>query len=442
MHDTRTATSLFDTVRARPVLSALLLIAAASFWYRGIARTFTHIADFETLYLQARTWLYGGDPYDWNDPLMAVPPEFFNEPFKWLVYPPPTLALLAPFGALPWELASVLFIVASLLLYAAMVMVLGVWYEVFHERGRALVFLTGALAMYPIHTALAQGQIAVPAAALMILALYAEFARGRPLAAAALGALALCLKPHVGGVALGYVLLRRRFRTGRWMLAVAALIAAVGILPLVLAGHPAWFSQYFQHQPDLLVFGQAVPRRHLELVVLDLNNILRFLGGPASALWLLRGLAVLGLLGLWWLAFGRRPNPDDRQALLPILTLSLLAIYHKPYDAVILLPLLGWLTAAWGQRPLWQTVPVAGALLPFVQPLPTTTGVALWHFAEDNPIRAAAPRLWELVVVPHATWALLFLTLFLCLFALQSARADRSGGAEPFHPPQCPPEKI
>lgn len=409
------APDLFASLRARPLLSALLLLAAIVFCYRGVIRTFDYIDDFELLWLQARTWLYGGDPYDWHDPLMAIPAGFFTDSPRWLVYPPPTLAILSPFGALPWELASSLYILLSVLLYGAMVAAIGAWYRVFQEPSRALVFLIGALVMYPIHTALSEGQAAVPAAALMILSLYAELDRARPRTAAWLGALALCLKPHVGGVAIGYFVLSRRFETVLRILVITAGIALIGILPLVLSGTWTWIAGYVQHQPAMLVLGQEAPDRAFDLIVLDLSNILRFLGANDTVLTMIRALTALAVLGLWWSAFGRDPDVDHRLAVLPILVLSLLPVYHKPYDGFVVLPLFAWLTMVWGRRPWWQTVPVALALLPFMQPVPTTALVALWHFRQSNPLRDGAPWLWNVLIVPHATWALLFLAVVLCL---------------------------
>jgi hypothetical protein len=127
--------------------------------------------------------------------------------------------------------------------------------------------------------------------------------------------------------------------------------------------------------------------------------------------------AVAGVLSLLALPAWLRRQEDGRELLALSIGAgaSLLIVYHRFYDAAILLIPLVWvfwsLASVEGRRFGWTRWAVLLGLLPFFVP-----GAAALYTLERSgrlPERLTGNVLWEVFVLHHQTWALVWLVLAL-----------------------------
>ncbi|MGE0132666.1 MAG: glycosyltransferase 87 family protein [Blastocatellales bacterium] len=400
----------------------LLLLASVEFVARGPWRAISDSGDFAVPYLSARAWLRGDNPYDHNllDQLWAEAggsPE--SKPLKSntpAVYPPTTLAAIAPLALLNWPAASAtlllinsLFALCSL---AAMASTAGLnWRE---PRGG--LFLVLGLAFAPLHTGIAHGNLIIPAAASAILAIWVS-SRKRNLLAGALLALATCLKPQIGGVVLLGYAIRRRWRICALAGVLLLALAGLSVLRLEIAGID-WLPNWLSNSADFAAAGGANDptaanrsRHHL----INLHWPLYAIFDQAQTVNLLVFLFA-GVLLLIYLFTIRREPEGKLLSISAIAVLSLAVIYHRFYDAVLLLLPLAWSLTAWRGQ-LKRVARLSFLLiLPFLIP----GAVMLQELSRAGRLPAFLNDSWwwNRLVLPHQVWAVALLAI--CLVYAQA----------------------
>lgn len=426
---------------------ALLVVVLGAFTFttRGVLAAFdlqrSGNADWRLVYAASRAWLVGELPYDAAsvrrvfDAAGSMGQDAMNtRTSEVLVYPPPALAALSPLAALPWRVASPLWTVLSIGMYAGAIAALA---AIAGLRGRWRVLFAGlSLVLCPIHTLLWQGQTATPV--LLFVALSAwlihrsqtptpRLGRGSRATAAhvlagVLLGVASVLKPQLGFVFLVYH--AGRFR---WTVALAggftiAALTTLGIARMSLAG-VAWLEPYRANLAAFTATSDASPlstnpiRHHL----LNLHYPLHTILGDAAPVGILV-LAIVAAASLVYLRLDWRRDADsgERRVLEhELLSLSMAAAvtlvvaYHRIYDAVLLLiPLAMLLSPSWrALRRRTITVVLWIIILGFLGPWP----VLMTQLAE----RALVPHalseswLWDSLIVPGHPWALAGLMLVL-----------------------------
>jgi hypothetical protein len=272
--------------------------------------------DFGAMYAAGHAFLHLHSPY--------VAPSLANltsgENF---VYPPPIAALFAPLSLLPYPVATVVFIVASGVLFGAALRLLGIrdW------RCYAAAFLS-----MPLQSGLKLGTLSPLLA--FLLALVWRYRDRTSVAAPALGLLVVS-KLFLWPVALLF-LLTRRFRTF-WLAATgsvaAVFLSALPLGPGVLTSFPKLLDavSHFESRFSFSPYATAM-----------------MLGLPSAAA---AGVAVL-LGGTLLIAAARSAQTDESRAFRTLVVASLvfspLVWWH--YLAIIFVPL-----ALWRPRfsPLW-----------------------------------------------------------------------------------------
>src|SRR5690606_17459482 len=155
-------------------------------------------------YAAARVWLGGGNPYDGRETLAALQ-EGSNgrrRDVSLSVYPPSTIAIMAPLGRLSWPQAVAVWLGFQIAIYALGVVALVQWAGL---RGMAAAWLVLVCLIFaPAHTGLALGQPGVSAAMLGVIGMHASL-RGRWIIGAAMLGLGAALKPQVGGIFPAYL---------------------------------------------------------------------------------------------------------------------------------------------------------------------------------------------------------------------------------------------
>ncbi len=380
----RLRSDIFDTLLC--ILAVLGLGCSLIPDFRHVA-TIDYVAtDFKTLYASATLLRQHQDPYS----LASLPPIFQRngvvEPTTWFgrypVYPPFTLALLAPLTRLSMSAAAQVWFALSLLVYAC---ALAAVLAAARRRGLALpwriALLVGALIHPYIAYALNVGNASVLCASLAICAWMTleRVPLGSWVAPAALLTCAVLLKPHLALWVILALLLFAGSSARTASLAAVAFSSTVSLISAVFLASRGTFQTTYSSYAAILAAEQgsgSMSPASRELLPLP---------AQFTALQCLTGLffspifnyafsfcALLLLAGcLLWAARATRTRPltPDQAALAvsAVVAFGLLATYHRAHDSILLLPLFLWnITDIVRPGPLRSRIAPTAVLLLFV----------------------------------------------------------------------------
>jgi len=410
---------------------ALILMAGAEFVVRGPIRavqTSTQFNDFLSPYIQADAWIHGLDPYSPQTLLRLWPAQAAHLQFVPrevadgsiiakrgipTAYPITSLVLIAPLSWLPWKFAYVLWFAINLALFGAMLSVLmelaGLSYR--DTRGSLLIALVLALA--PFHTGFVTGNVALIAVELGVIAIWTA-RQQHDIATAVLLAVSAGLKPQIGLCFLLYYLARRHWRIFAGAAGLLALFAAVGLLRLE-ASHTPWVGNYLNDNHVLLesgVLANFTPINPMRFGLLNLQVVLYSMVGNVNVANRVAELIGATFLAAWLVVVWKRNRQDELELLdlSAIVIASLLPVYHRFYDAVLLVLPLCWVFVSYRKA---RSAAILALLLmvPFLIP-----GGTLLQTMQTNgriPLALSERWWWDTIVMPHEIWALFFLSLLL-----------------------------
>jgi alpha-1,2-mannosyltransferase len=428
-----------DTKWRRILVAALLLASAAEFSVRGPARIARGMGwnDFLSPYIQAKAWVQGKDPYaaptlvalwpadnprpDWVD-ADALSGALERKRGMPTPYPLTSLVILSPLSLLSWSIAMPLWIVLSV---AAVVLAPFGLISICGCRLvdlRTQLFLAIAFALAPLHTGIGTANPAMLAVSLTVGTVWAARS-GRTKTAGVLLAIAICLKPTVAGGLLLYYLIRRQWKVAGTATAVAAAIASVGVLRLGLAGVP-WLASYFENANRIFSSGSLADFTRPGTIRFNMVNaqvLFYSLLGNASSANLVAWCLAVGLLACWLWFCWRRRTPSGLLEISAIAVVSLISVYHRFYDAALLMWPLAWSLLLGIRRSI--SLPILATIAPFLVPGPTL----LADLAVEGRIPAGIAHgwWWDAVILPHEIWALIVLA-FLLLYYLSRSVPEES----------------
>lgn len=427
------------------LLWTFLLLACAEFIVRGPVRLARagEFNDFISPYTQSKAWIRGVDPYK-PEILAALWPRQ-AEPFPFThdlsdgslvlkrgiptAYPPTALVLIAPISMLPWPLAHELWLILSVVALTAVVFSLLLAGEYNRHNWRSYLFLTIAMAFAPFQTGLATGNLVIVVVGLCAGAVLTAARQQDPAAGILIG-VASCLKPQVGVVFLLYLLLKRRWRIVSCATILIAVLAITAVVRLA-ASHSPWMATYLSDNRILFAkesLGDFTESNQIRYGLINLQLLTYvFLHdrGWADAV----ALAVGGTLVVIWLILMRRRTCKETSLLElgTLLVISLLPMYHRFYDASLLVFPLAWsVREIFGVSRRFAGIALVLLLL-FLAPL----GTILQQVQHANwflPLQDL--WWWTHIVMPCQVWAILLLSV-VCLTAMRFQRFDHSS-TQPF----------
>ena len=438
---TQGAKEVYET-GVRLFLIVVLLCAGGEFIVRGPMR-FVRAAsfnDFISPYIQTRNWMGGEDPYSPANLARNWPPE--AEHYDFLsrdladgtlvlkrgiptAYPVSAFVLLAPVAALPWHIAQPLWLAITVLAFAGATASLVSLAKI--SSGHAILFVAIALALAPFHTALAAGSIVTVSAGASAAAMWAASRRHEVLAAVLLG-VAVSLKPQIGLPFCFFYLVRRRWRIAAVSAAVAALALLLGAGRCALSGTP-WLENYLYDNRILFApgsLGDFTEGNPIRFGLINFQVAAYTVLHKREAATLAAILISVAAAMLWMLL--TRKKGSDLLCVSALAVISLLPVYHRFYDAELLIFPLAWsLPSAWRAGALGSQLRAIARAVFFVIVLVFLApgGSALQqmqlagHFATVK-----NTWWWNRLVLPHESWSVLLLTV---LLLLAMARADGAG---------------
>jgi hypothetical protein len=426
-----TATNLTGKTRLSLLIGLLLLAGATEFSFRGPVRLWNGGMgwnDFLSPYIQATTWVHGKDPYSVQSLITYWPADVSRPSFvdsdaaagrlerKRGIpspYPLPSLVLISLFAALPWKIAVLLWSVISVIAVVVAAFALLAVCRCHLAELRSQIFLASVFALAPLHTGLATANPAVLAIAVSVISLWAKDAH-REKAAGFLLAFAICMKPTVAAGLLLYFLVRRRWILIVTSSAVAGAVGIVGVVRLAFAGTP-WISSYIENGRRMFATGSVDDFTRTAVVRFNMINSQVFFGGllsDASTVKFLSHLLGLIMLIAWvWLCYRRRTSTGLLE-IGAISILSLIAVYHRFYDAALLILPLAWSLLVVSKRSTQMII--LATIAPFFVPGP----IFLTNLANAGYISANITDRWwwNAIILPYQAWDLILLSGMLLYF--------------------------
>ncbi|MBZ5614975.1 MAG: DUF2029 domain-containing protein [Acidobacteriia bacterium] len=426
------------SARSKSLLILLVLLALSEFVVRGPARFLraAEFNDFISPYIQSRALVKGMDPYSPEVLLRLWPTEGARRPdfvardladgsliMKRGIptaYPLTCLLLLAPLAVLPWPVACFTWLVITVSLILGLIWSLLALGGFGYNDWRAYLFVAFSLALAPLHTGLAAGSIVISTVSLCGIALALE-ERGRKIIAGILFGIAVCLKPQIGLPFLVYYLLRRHWRLAGVAAGVVVTTALLAMARLAISGTP-WLQNYRLDNKVLLATGMLsdfTERNPIRFSLINLQVLFYALLHHAVAANVLALTVSAALFGIWvWLVLRNR-SLVVLLSMGTLAVLSLLPVYHRLYDAFLLIfPL------CWSLKEFSGSKAARGAfllMLPFL--VPGGSALELFQLRGQIPEAIAHSWYWTRFVMPHQIWFLLLLSLLL-LWRMASQRAS------------------
>ena len=431
-------------------LAVLLLFAGAEFIVRGPVRVIQRAGnynDYSSSYIGAKAWMKGLNPYS-NDVFWRLWEQAGNQssneeesigsrtPYPWTC-----LMILAPFSLLGPAAASI----ALGLVFSGMIL-LSIWLlsslpGLRNDSWRKWLFIGLCLALSPIHSGLGQVNISMGAIALVLLGFWA-LAKNRPGLAGVFCAFSMGLKPPIGAFFALFCLFKRQWRAFGITVATSAALAAVAIGRLQLAGVP-WLSGYLANSKLVLTdpinsITAANPKRfqmvNLQVLWYAITQNERISNLLAVAV---GGLLLAVVAYLLWTNRGFNLAPLEMSA---IAVISLLPLYHRFYDASLLIFPLFWALSTKSRDTKTQRSIALALLLAFAVP----GGWALESLqnAQRIPSSITGHWWWNVVFLGHEIWSLFFLGLLLVSATGIAERASSLASEPDSTSPQIAPSTV
>jgi len=424
----------------------LLLFAAAQIAHRTPpVRHDSFFFDFSNVYSASRAWLNGQNPYNINDVYTAWAGSNHgrylgtDDPAgmrTWAaVYPPSSLLMIAPFAALSAVPGHILWVATSNALLIATFIALFSLAGI-HDRLSRILLIACALASAPLQCAMESGQLALPSCALIILAVFA-FSKDRQILAGILLGVATAMKVQVGAPFILYYLFIRQWRVATLAAILFAVATMATIARMESIGISTWSADWHRNVAMTLDLGQindprpGGPFRNdmvnlqtlLDVVIhrqLDINFCVVLLYMPL-------------LVGFLSHVRPGRAAGTDLLALSLVAALSMLPIYRRLYDSVLLLMLLAWAIARLRTNERAIGIAVLALLGEFLVPIDLVPFILRRTHAFDSII--SSPW-WQGVIVPHHAWGLLVATVgasYIFNHRTRPAAAPRAQVETPHH---------
>jgi hypothetical protein len=412
----------------RTLLLAFIIVAAGEFIMRGPYREVRQSNDLAAPYLGARAWREGSNPYNADnlDRLWQVARGTReSRPVRnTLYYPPSAFILLSPLSLLSWPVARVVMTLINVVLVLGMIAALIRTWGLEVSNWRTGLFVGLSLGFAPIHTGMGVGNLIVPAAACVAFAVWASVNLRDIIAGIFLG-VATALKPQIGGLAvIAYVVQRR------WWIAITAVLVTGLLLGTAIVqmqiNHVPWLHDWLANNAALVNAGDAAASHDVTVISSrhQLLNLQWVFNTFIHQIWLVNLIVLLavGTLAAIYVALHRgwKPGINDVLSLGTLIVIGLLPLYHRSYDAMLLVIPLSWAVASLEGSQRVIACLLILLIVPFLVPGP----VMLQQLIAKGRLPASLNDefWWSAIVLAHEVWAVVLMSLLLVYALAKTVR--------------------
>ncbi len=411
-----------------------LFLAFIYFVFRGpIYPNGNRLWDFSVCASSSYLWVHGQDPFDWElvkkswidrGSARGITPDI-----SWLyaIVPPTTLAVLAPFAALPVAIGAYLYLIVTTILTGISAWLCGQWANIRSDNAWRL-YIAAILISVPASLGLYSGNPTMLAAPLLLIGSYliAHWRnKGSQVIGGALIGIGVACKLQLGLPIFALWLLLGRWRASVTAMVVAAIIAGVAVGRLELA-NVEWLAGWVENVRKMQSAGglndYVAAKNPDDLVNLQVGVYRIFQDRAYTQQLTLSLWGVLAVFVLVGLLKSRRRQESTLAAIVCVGLLILMPVYHRTYDAIILLPLLAAVCAGLARNLKWwpgwaSLLLLAGLAVPAGLPFYLQKR-GLLHIDDHSIVK------WSLVI-GHKGWCVLVLAcIWTTIFLLRSRELD------------------
>ena len=326
-------------------------------------------------------------------------------------YPLTSFVVLAPLSLLPWPIACAVWIVFNVIAFGLTLGMFASLAVVKWTESRTQVFFAMGLALAPFHTGFATLNPTVLIVGLSVGAIWAA-TRGKQIMAGILLGIAVCVKPQLGLCFVLYYLVRRRWNVVAIACGWTVAIALIATFRLTASGIP-WLSTYLENGRKVFAPGAINDFTTSNPVWYNMINLQVLFWQVTRNVSFANWLAVLVgifLLSIWlWLV--KRHSSCQLLEVSALVLLSLLPLYHRFYDASVLIWPLSWSLLMARQQYKHLGLLIVACIIPFLLP-----GAALLsHLAEGGRVLITMKSRWwwTTLLMSHQVWFVLAISLLL-----------------------------
>ena len=403
---------------AQILASAILVASVLYFAARTTPRHGHWMWDYGVMTEASRAWLDGRNPYD----EAALYARWRAQPVKgWLdqidhvesLLPPPTLMVMSPLALLPRAVGMVAWYALQWALLVAIIPPLISLAGLKPVNAAAMYFAALVFLLGPVQSGVQAGQPVVPAVACIVFAFWLDL-RDRPIAAGCLLALAMALKLQLAAPFVVYFALRGRWKTAitsSWVFVTLAALSVAWLLLRDVSFEQQWLANLRRSTgpggPNDFAAGVAMD--HLLNLQLPLYAIT-----SSRTFATIAALALVSIAAIVYALKVRRamkePAADPLLLVAPVAVLTLLPVYHRYYDATLLVIPLAWAIAALATPARKYAIATLALTAPFAFPVGWATNLINRGYL---PASVADQPWWRILVMPLQVWLLTALAVVL-----------------------------
>jgi len=305
--------------------------------------------DFKPLYVATRLFLQGINPYE--DKFIKKEWQIIEKEEKLVdnqepglpgypfVHPPATLIILSPFGITTWQIAKYLYFVISFILTICSLLLIAKMGNMLDSRKELWLLLLSFFSFKACMLGLLFGQFFYVSFFFCLMAIHFEI-KQKPRLSGIFMALGL-LKPTIGFPFILYLVARKRYDIFMFSL----LIVTVLNLAVLVTLPPSIFDSYIDIMNQTMAPGgnndySLLNKRFFDLT--SIQTVIYFISNSRTAVTILS--SVIGLFILLFILLKRDIYlKDSFYSLIIFIIFSLLFVYHRTYDSLLLSTLFLWL---------------------------------------------------------------------------------------------------
>ena len=407
------------------------------------------IADFKLAYYDTQCLLHHCDPYSKGEmwrvfveeggvvPADPVQQEQIIRRMPQQVYLPTAFPFIAPFALLRWEVAHLLWMVltAGTLTLAAFLVLNEAW-----PRAPSIAFYFICFILVNSGIVIAGGNSAGIVVGLSTLAAWCLIHERFEVPGVACLAVSLAIKPHDAGWVWLFLFLAGGVLRKRALQAVIVLAAiAVPALIWVTYAVPHWIQEMQANlQMTSALGGNADPGPASGVglgpgMIIDLQTALSLLLDEPRFYNLTTYFICVPLFLVWVIVTLRARFSIARAwiALAAIAPLSMLPVYHRPYDAKLLMLTIPACATLWAEGGVvgWSAVLLTGAGLVATSDIPLAIGNLLTAGLNSSPV-GSLQKIKAVLLMRPAPLVLLALGTFYLWIYVRRSRSDGNEGTE------------
>jgi hypothetical protein len=388
------------------------LLAVALFVVRGPVRSVNNSADLTGPYLQSFAWRNGCNPYQSAKILVE---KFFpnannGKGFNGGIYPPTTSLLMMPITYFHWNTAKKIWMIWTIFIFVITMYFLGKQLLIKFNNYKRLKFsLLVLLAFSPFHTGIALGQVSIVVICFMILS-FLFYLKSWITLSAFLLAISVGLKPQLALFLVIFYILKKKYRIlAIFCVMYASIIVFSEIYPLIIDGNQIGSSWTMWLGRVFAGYGVTGGERFLytdidKFSTINIHVLISQFFYNSFLVKIISFITYFLMILVFIYIFLKNKECDDFVVFSVLSMLMLLPVYHRFYDASILIVPLMWsiLKVKKIKNDINLSL-LAFLLLVFSVP----GGTILILLTPHLPQIIKNSAIWNFIILPHQVWILL-----------------------------------